>query len=65
MSEQKKRRRLGMVERPESGYVRMRLTVYLSPELGKRFRVWCATEGVEMSAAIEDVLAAHLAGGEP
>lgn len=61
----KQGRAAGMVERPETGYARMRIAAYLTPETGKRLKIWCARSGVEMSAAIEDALISYLDENEP
>lgn len=56
------RKRKGVVARAD-GSERRRITVYIPTELGTQLGVWCAREGVDMSAAVTEALQALV--GEP
>jgi hypothetical protein len=53
---------LGIVRR-QSGRVRRRMTVYLSPELAAALTARCGAEGREVSAAVAEAVSRWLAHG--
>jgi hypothetical protein len=55
--------RAGIVHRA-SGRARRRTTVYFEPQLANRLKIYCVTQGLELSDLVDRAVRAHLDGSE-